>query len=140
MSYILIIEDDDDTRETMVSLLEEWGYTVYTAANGVQAITRVQEHPVDLMLVDIHLNSGSDGISVVRNIHTRYPLLPVIFVTALSTAQHTEAVSLQQEYGDSIICGILRKPFNVEELRDRIRRIADTHPTAASHPHTSLRP
>ncbi len=139
MSYILIVEDDEDNREIMVSLLEEWGYTVASVTNASQAVAHMQHGPVDLVLVDILL-PDSDGLSLVRDIHTDHPSLPVLFVTALAPAQFTDVLELQRELGDDIIHGPLRKPFEIQELREYVRHITDTHPPAAPHPHPPLHP
>jgi CheY-like chemotaxis protein len=67
---VLVVDDEEAIREGLRALLQEWGYHVMTAADGVQAESAVTslEGRVDLVLSDLHLGDGPDGAEVIENI------------------------------------------------------------------------
>ena len=64
---ILIVEDNDDAREMLRSLLELWHHTVRAAADGPSALEMAREFPADVALVDVGL-PGLDGYEVARRL------------------------------------------------------------------------
>jgi signal transduction histidine kinase/CheY-like chemotaxis protein len=65
---ILIIDDEDAVREGLALLLEEWGYQAIAAASYHQAerLARTLDLPPDLILSDLHLGDGPDGIAAIE--------------------------------------------------------------------------
>jgi signal transduction histidine kinase/CheY-like chemotaxis protein len=65
---ILIIDDEDAVREGLALLLEEWGYQAIAAASYHQAerLARTLDLPPDLILSDLHLGDGPDGLSAIE--------------------------------------------------------------------------
>ena len=80
---VLVVEDDDDTREMMVRTLANDGWKVREAANGRVALGRVNEAVPDLILLDLMMPEmdGFEFISRVRA-ESRWRRIPVIVVTA----------------------------------------------------------
>ena len=64
---ILVVEDDNATRDTMVDLLSEAGYEVESATNGEEAIAMVREYSFDMVITDLKMPKG-DGIQVLEEI------------------------------------------------------------------------
>jgi len=50
---VLVVDDEDDIRETVAEVLLAEGYDVETAPNGLEALRRVGDHPIDLVLLDL---------------------------------------------------------------------------------------
>ncbi len=82
---VLVVEDNDMNMQLVEYLLEEGGYKIVKAASGEEAlaITRNENAPPDLILMDIHL-PGMDGLSVVRAMKSdeRTGTIPILALTA----------------------------------------------------------
>lgn len=67
---VLLVEDDDDTREMYRIWLEDWGVRIRTVPGVVQAIAAFEESPVDLVLTDLFLEDGNgmELLTVLREI------------------------------------------------------------------------
>lgn len=77
---LLIIDDDDFVRQSMVAFLEDSGYQVAEAANGVDGIEKFQSFHPELVLSDLKM-PGVTGLSVLEQIHSQSPTTPVIVVS-----------------------------------------------------------
>ncbi len=127
---ILVVEDEPSARELIADLLKVAGYDVETAADGGEALARLDDD-VDLMLLDLML-PGVDGLEVCRRLraHETATHLPVIMLTALaSDAQRHAGFSAGAD-------DYLTKPFNNQELLARVhvwlaarRRLDEARPT-----------
>jgi CheY-like chemotaxis protein len=84
MHRILIVEDTPIIREPMARLLRSEGYTVTSAANGVEAIASLETNPVDLVLLDVLMPkmNGVAFLEAFRN-DARFADVPVIAVTGV---------------------------------------------------------
>ncbi|MGG7564961.1 PAS-domain containing protein [Rhodovulum sp. DZ06] len=80
----LVVENEVEVRQGMLSLLENWGASAVDAASEAEAFRRVEELGVspDVILADCHLDHGEDGLEVVRKLRARYGDLPAILITA----------------------------------------------------------
>jgi DNA-binding response OmpR family regulator len=79
--HILIIDDEASLRQTMARILQRAGHEVTTAANGKEGLALVSEHPFDLLFLDIRMPDIS-GLELLKDIHAKFPELPVILFTA----------------------------------------------------------
>ena len=110
---ILIVEDDDDLRDLVRTMLELEGFDVRTAQHGREALDRVAEHMPDLILLDIKM-PVMDGRSFAVEFKARHGgLVPIVVMTA---AEH--AANRAQEVG---AMGWLSKPFAFDELVKTVR-------------------
>lgn len=113
---ILIVEDARDTVELLRYNLQKEGYKTVTAENGEEAITALQTHNPDLMLLDIML-PGLSGWEVCNALRSKGVKIPVVMLTALSTKD-------EQIKGLTIGADdYLPKPFSVKELMLRVKRL-----------------
>jgi CheY-like chemotaxis protein len=100
---VLIVEDDPAIRAVVAALLEEEGYAVRRARDGLEALTIVDSARVDLILSDVvmpHL----DGASLVRRLRQRGDGVPVVLMSAV--------------YADVDLPGVpfIPKPFDADRL------------------------
>jgi len=79
-TQILIVDDDVMMRYNIAGYLEDSGYDVCEAMDGVQAIDMVRCQPPDLVLCDLRM-PRMDGIDVLQQLHSEFPDLPVIAVS-----------------------------------------------------------
>jgi two-component system cell cycle sensor histidine kinase/response regulator CckA len=118
---ILVIEDEDAVRELTVRCLEHCGYTVYSAADGEEALELVasREAPVDLILSDV-IMPGMSGPATVRRIREIWPNVTVLFCSGYTDGE-LKKHRLSPEEG----AALLNKPYSLEDLSRRIRETLD---------------
>lgn len=111
---ILLVEDEGLVALYLRRLLADHGLkNVAVARNGEEAVTRVNEFNPDLLLMDIRLGKGIDGIEAVRRINS-VKHIPVIYITASTDKQtHREALNTNP-------IAILSKPIEPGELKQMI--------------------
>ena len=113
---LLIIEDDPDIRESLTDLLRDAGHTVLTAGDGTEALRMLDAGVIPrpcLVLLDWLMRpmSGQQFLEAIRH----YPDaadLQVLIVSAATDLHH--AASLPG------VVGVLRKPFEIDELLERV--------------------
>lgn len=108
---ILLVEDNEINREVACGLLEIIGVDVVVAENGAIALEKLQQHKIDLILMDIQM-PVLDGLSATRQIRNmpEYADLPIIALSAQNSAQDVE-ISLQAGMNQHIC-----KPINIQTL------------------------
>lgn len=118
MSSVLIVDDDQTARETLVAILEGEGYDLQQAKDGIQALQILKQLQPDLILLDVMM-PAMDGFEVCRRLRATPALaeVPIILLTALDDR-------------DSLLRGIesgaddfLSKPPDRRELIARVRTI-----------------
>jgi len=82
---VLIVDDDDGTRDTLVAVLGD-RYRCFTAESGEQALATLETAHVDLLLVDVRL-PGMDGIALVERAKADIPDLEIIVISVLSDVE-----------------------------------------------------
>jgi two-component system nitrogen regulation response regulator NtrX len=65
---ILVVDDEEGIVETLSSILEDEGYEVVTAASGEQALSLVKEYSPEIILLDVWMPLGMDGLETLKNI------------------------------------------------------------------------
>lgn len=113
MQKILVVEDDFDIQELLQNFLQEAGYEVTTAKDGIDAIAVFSDKEFDLILLDIMLPK-IDGFSVCELIR-KQSQVPIIMLTALN-GEEEQIRGLDLQVDDYIT-----KPFSVPVL---VRKIA----------------
>jgi len=81
---VLVIDDEEPIREGLRGLLQEWGYQAMTAASTAQAeqVVHALEGRIDLILSDLHLGGGSDGLEAIECVQRLCPgEVPAILIT-----------------------------------------------------------
>jgi CheY-like chemotaxis protein len=100
MKYILLVEDEPLIAYSEKKQLEGRDYVVFHVATGEQAVDAVVEgiHPVDLVLMDIKLGHGIDGIEAARRI-TAHTDIPVVFLSSHTEPEIVEQTEKVTSYG-----------------------------------------
>jgi DNA-binding response OmpR family regulator len=110
---VLVVEDDDRIRLSLVLALEDEGYDVHDAGTGEDALVRQRDKPADAVLVDLML-PGIDGYEFIRELR-RFDEVPVVVVSARSDT-HDIVAALEAGADDYVV-----KPVAVKELAARLR-------------------
>jgi signal transduction histidine kinase/HD-like signal output (HDOD) protein/ActR/RegA family two-component response regulator len=124
---MLVVDDEVHVRALISEALIEAGYEVEQANNGLAALQILRQTPVDLITLDIRM-PRMDGMSVLRAVRQRQPGLPVVVITGL--AQEDE-IATARELG---ISAFIRKPFEMNELLDEIRKALHARRPAPATP------
>jgi len=90
---VLVVDDNEDIRELITFILRDAGIEAITAPNGDQAISLLEDHPVDLVLLDVMM-PGKSGLQILSEIR-QSPIpstasLPVILISAKSQSEDVE--------------------------------------------------
>lgn len=115
-AQILIVEDDHDLREALVTTLELAKFRVREAANAEQALARLAESPVDMVVSDVNM-PGLSGHELLAEVQRLYPGLPMMLITAYGQISH--AVSAMQ----SGAIDYLVKPFEPQVLVEAVTKV-----------------
>jgi len=116
-SKVLIVEDDAGLREALVDTLLLGGYQVIEADSGEQAMVKLSEQSVDLVVSDIQMG-GMSGLALLKNIKNKYPNLAILLMTAYATID--DAVQAMRDGATDY----LSKPFAPEVLLNLVGRYA----------------
>ncbi len=112
---ILVIDDIVEQREVAVALLTSLGYTAIALPNGEAAMQYLRKNSVDLVVLDMIMYPGMDGLDTYREIVKLYPSQKAIIATGYS---ETERVKETQKLGAGIC---LVKPFTLEKLGKTVK-------------------
>jgi CheY-like chemotaxis protein len=105
--HVLIVEDHDDTREVLDTLLRTEGYEVTLAADGVEAIERYRQRRADVVLVDVFM-PRKDGIETIRELRAEFGDPLCIAMSADGDPTRRSALDRAREAGARLA---LRKPI-----------------------------
>lgn len=115
---ILVAEDEQTTRMMLEECLKNFGYTVYAATDGREALKLIEQHSPNLILTDIMMpfTSGLDVIGIIRS--SKKPnYIPIIVLSAID--EETTVLQAFHLGADDF----LTKPFSPSELSIRVRRL-----------------
>jgi len=113
---ILVVEDEAKTADYLKRGLEESGYRVEVARNGVDGKHLIEEEPFDLVILDVML-PGLDGWQLVQVVRKRSTHTPVLFLTARDAVED-RVRGLELGADDYLV-----KPFSYAELLARVRTL-----------------
>lgn len=120
---ILIVDDDDALRESLELILASEGYSVTTACDGANALERLEEVPIDIVLCDVRM-PGLDGFELLPQIARKIPGVPVVMMSAYGSEDLAiEAMKLgaydyvAKPFQPSEVLLTLRKAMERERLR-----------------------
>jgi DNA-binding response OmpR family regulator len=113
---LLVVEDNQRLRNSIKLNLEESGYVLDTAADGVEGQELAELTPYDAIILDIMLPKR-DGLEVCRNLRRQHQRTPILLLTA------RDAVEDRVKGLDSGADDYLIKPFSLDELSARLRAL-----------------
>ncbi|MEM2465935.1 MAG: response regulator [Candidatus Bathyarchaeia archaeon] len=111
---ILIVDDDENIRKVLTTILEEEGYTVDEAENAKKAIDKTKRNVYNLALIDIRL-PDMEGIELLTKIKDTVPKMRKIIITGYPTLQN--AIEAVNRGADAYIL----KPFDIDKVLATIK-------------------
>src|SRR5262249_1459993 len=106
---VLIIDDEEEIRESIEILLTSEGLTIETASNGEDGLKKIEDRSYDAVLLDLML-PGRSGMEVQKDIKRIDPTLPVVIITAIGAVETAVAAIKDGSYD------YITKPWNNEKL------------------------
>jgi CheY-like chemotaxis protein len=108
---VLVIDDDPDVRQFIVSALEEQGYKVRQASDGKRGIAEAEREPADLVIIDF-IMPGLSGAEVADRILAENPGQPILFVSGYSETEAVKRIAPDAP--------LLAKPFRADALEKAV--------------------
>ncbi len=113
---ILVVDDMDEQREIATVILEELRYRVHTVASGEEAIAHLKANDVDLVLMDMAMDPGINGLETYRRILEFKPKQRTIIASGFSDA------SLVEKAMKIGACTFIKKPYSVTAISRAVKR------------------
>ena len=115
--HILVVDDEQATRELCVEVAARCGMKAQSAATAEEALELLEQLPVDILLTDLKLPQTS-GLELLRRVHNIFPQVTVVVLTQYGTiGSAVEAMRLGA-------VDYVTKPFRPEEMQARLERVA----------------
>jgi two-component system phosphate regulon response regulator PhoB len=126
--HILVIDDYEYLLYLLRSLLEDEHYQVSVISKGADAQDRIRENPPDLIILDLKLDnmSGLDILEALRS-HEATATIPVLIYTAAIREAESVALLVAGNPTRYRNVSVLRKPFAVDELLERVGQMIEAH-------------
>ena len=123
---ILVVDDEPDMRDALTVALRREGLCISTAANGVEALEKVQGQSFDLIITDVRM-PRMGGLALLQELKRTSPTIPVIMMTGYGRIE--DAVEAMKAGAFDY----LLKPFSLEDLKAVVAK-------ALTPPHTLTKP
>lgn len=114
--HILVVDDDARIRQMLARYFEDEGFKLTAVENGVQMWATLERHDVDIVLLDLILPGGEDGLTLARELRSKSDL-PIIMLTGRDDVVD-RVVGLEMGADDYI-----PKPFHLREVLARVRTV-----------------
>jgi DNA-binding NtrC family response regulator len=111
---ILIVDDEGDFLETLMNRLRKRNIGTIGCASGEEAVRLAKEHPFDVVILDIKMPGGMDGIETLREIKRIRPETEVILLTGHASLE-TSVEGMKQGAYDYLL-----KPIRLEDLLEKL--------------------
>ena len=122
---ILVVDDEQDVRETLSTVLENLDYQPFVAADGEEALSVIRRQQIDIILSDLYM-PGMNGIELLKRVKTEKKNIIFLMITAHPTIE-TAVDAIKKGAYD-----YLTKPFHIEEVRIKLSRAMEKHGLASS--------
>lgn len=116
MFHVLVAEDNENTRRLMETVLRRSGYEVFTAQDGEEALRVMDEHHIDIVLLDVMMPKV-DGYAFTQELRENGVNTPILMITAkqMPADKHKGFLVGTDDY--------MTKPVDMEEMLLRIRAL-----------------
>lgn len=109
---VLVVDDDDGVRSLVRAVLRRHGHNVDTARDGAEALQKIREGDFSLILLDLMMPKV-DGLEVLQQLFTGSPESEALIVVMTAADD-----SLISQLDRRRVHGLIRKPFDIEELAE----------------------
>lgn len=125
---VLVVDDEDDYRDTLVKRMRRRNYTVRGARDGQEALAMMDETPADLVLLDMRM-PRMNGLQTLLALKQSHPATRVILVTGHACAETARHGLLHGAYD------YMLKPVTLDQIMAKIKECLESEPGGFSTPH-----
>ncbi|MCM8786431.1 MAG: response regulator [Candidatus Omnitrophica bacterium] len=118
MANILFVDDEENLLKVYKSYLERKGHNVVYALKGEDGLEILKNHKIDLLILDLHLKEGMQGIDVLKEAHNTYPNLTIMILSGFGGDEDVIAKCTQLGAKK-----VLKKPLTLAELKENIEKL-----------------
>ncbi|KAA3613212.1 MAG: sigma-54-dependent Fis family transcriptional regulator [Calditrichaeota bacterium] len=123
--HILVVDDEEDVRDTLHNVLKSMNYVPYVASGGAEALEVIKNNKIDVVLSDLYMPE-MDGIELLKRVRNDDKKVIFLMITAHPTIE-TAVEAIKKGAYD-----YLTKPFHIEEVRMKINRALEKKGLATS--------
>jgi CheY-like chemotaxis protein len=116
---ILVVDDVKQQHDLAMDMLQKLNYSVATASSGEEAVAYLAEHEADLMVLDMIMDPGMDGLDTYRKVLEIHPRQRAIIVSGFSESDRVHAAQILGAGA------YVRKPYVIEKLGLAVRQELD---------------
>ena len=113
---LLVVDDDADVLDAILAVLEDAGFAVMQASSGEDAIAKAATAMPDVLVTDLDLGSGMNGIELAAEARRRWPSLPIVYISGRQWLLNEHRLGTGEAF--------LAKPFRQRDLVGRVRAVA----------------
>ncbi|MHC4545937.1 MAG: response regulator [Planctomycetota bacterium] len=122
---IVIVDDDQDIRDSLQSILEGRQYTVITAANKEEGLEKIRAENPDLIMLDVMMETWQDGFEMSRELkkHPNFKDTPILMLTGV---RDQTGIDFKETAGDPTwlpVDGYLEKPVEPNALLAEVEKL-----------------
>lgn len=118
MPRILLVDDDEMSRQAVQRMLERAGHTVESTGDGREAIDRFAAGEVDLLITDL-IMPEMDGLEIIQEVRRKDPGARILAISGGGRVQAEEYLSVARKFG---AVEVLPKPFASQDLKAAVDR------------------
>ena len=112
MAKILIVEDDDEVRDVLKTLLQDEGHDVSEASDGNEAIEQFLRIPVDLVILDIVL-PDKEGLETIIDLRRTHPNVKIMAMSGGGRTSPQDYLDMAKRLG---AVEVIAKPFSIDDF------------------------
>ena len=117
MTRIIVIDDDVQIRVLLKEILEQEGYDVVDAPDGLEGVRLYRENPADLVITDI-IMPEKEGLEIIRELRTDFPEVKIMAMSGGGRIGPEPYLQIAERLGAK---SILTKPIERDELIGAVR-------------------
>ena len=119
---ILIVDDVAEQREIATAILKKLRYTVVSVQSGEEALEFLRNEDVDLVMLDMIMDPGIDGVTTYKRIHEFKPHQRAIIASGFSMTKHVDEL---RQLGINVY---VKKPYSIEQISEAIKASLSSKP------------
>jgi CheY-like chemotaxis protein len=119
MARILIVDDDQGTRDALRRLFEISGHEVAEAMNGLEGLESYRQNPADVVITDLHM-PGRDGLEMTSELTREFPDAKVIAISGMGEKHDFDFGRAAEAMG---AVRLISKPFDMQELKEAVEEL-----------------
>ena len=122
---IVVVDDDQDIRDSLQVILEGRQYTVVTAADKAEGMEKIKTEKPDLAILDVMMSTWEDGFEMARELKkdSQFKDMPILMLTGV---KDKTGIDFKSTAGDPAWCpvdGLLEKPVEPDVLVQKVQKL-----------------